>query len=146
MQTLEEQATFLNTLLRGELSAAETYRQALKKLSDGAGASELHQIHKEHCEAMNALRQHLREHGVEPVQSSGSWGTWAKVVEGAAGLLGRTPALTVLREGEEYGLRSYEDAMEDEDLSADCKALVYDTLLPQTRAHIRTLNQLIDSK
>ena len=46
----------LNSLLRGELSACETYEQALQKFEGRVEAVELRQIHQEHEGATNTLR------------------------------------------------------------------------------------------
>jgi len=136
----------LNSLLRGELAATETYQQALAKVDDEPGAAELRRIHLAHREAANTLRQHVRSHGGEPEHGSGAWGVFAKAVEGTAKVFGNTAALRALRQGEQSGLSSYEDALNDESLAPDCKNLIRNTLLPQAREHIAVLDRLIQSK
>jgi len=136
----------LNSLLRGELAATETYQQALAKVGDEPGAEELRRIHVEHREAANTLRQHVRSHGGQPDHGSGSWGVFAKAIEGSAKLLGDATALRALRQGEQSGLSSYESALDDETLLADCKNYVRTTLIPQTREHIAVLDRLIGAK
>jgi len=83
----------LNSLLRGELSATETYQQALAKLGNTKGAPELRRVHAEHREAANTLRKHIHEHGGEPHRNSGAWGAFAKLVEVTASLLGAEATL-----------------------------------------------------
>src|SRR5207249_3419921 len=83
----------LNSLLRGELAATETYQQAMAKVHDEPGAADLRRIHLEHREAANTLRQHVRRHGGEPDHGSGAWGYFAKAFEGSAKLLGNAAAL-----------------------------------------------------
>ena len=56
----------LNSLLRGELAATETYQQALAKVGNEAGVADLRRIHAEHREAANTLRQHIHVHGGKP--------------------------------------------------------------------------------
>jgi uncharacterized protein (TIGR02284 family) len=136
----------LNSLLRGELSATETYQQALAKIGNDKGAEELRRIHVEHREAANTLRQHVHQHGAKPDQGSGAWGAFAKAVEGVAKLFGNTAALKALKEGEEHGIKEYEAALKDENLSADCKNLISTQLLPQTRAHIPVLDRLMEAQ
>jgi uncharacterized protein (TIGR02284 family) len=137
----------LNSLLRGELAATETYQQALAKLGDvpaaSPGAEDLRRIHHEHRSAANTLRQHVHKHGGQPDQGSGAWGAFAKAVEGTAKLFGNAAALKALKEGEERGVSDYESALQDPDFPADCKDLVQNTLLPQTRAHIPVLDRLM---
>jgi uncharacterized protein (TIGR02284 family) len=133
----------LNSLLRGEISATETYQQALQKVGADQGAAELRRIHAEHREAANTLRQHVHQHGGRPDQGSGAWGAFAKAVEGMAKIFGNTAALKALKEGEEHGVHAYEDALGDESLPDDCRQLIRGTLLPQTREHINTLDRLM---
>jgi uncharacterized protein (TIGR02284 family) len=135
----------LNSLLRGELSATETYQQALAKLGNEPEAAELRRIHREHREAANTLRQHIHSHGGKPDQDSGAWGAFAKTVEGSAKIFGDTAALKALKEGEEHGVKLYEDALEDDELPADCAMLIRGTLLPQTREHVGVLDRMMES-
>jgi uncharacterized protein (TIGR02284 family) len=139
----ENTTSTLNSLLRGEIAATETYQQALAKVGNEPGAADLRRIHVEHREAANTLRQHVHQFGGKPDQGSGAWGAFAKAVEGAAKLFGNAAALKALKEGEEHGLNSYQDALEDEDLPAECRTLISGTLLPQTQAHIAALDRII---
>jgi uncharacterized protein (TIGR02284 family) len=135
----------LNSLLRGELAAIETYQQALEKVGAEPGAEQLRHIHHEHRDSANSLRQLIHDYGGQPDQSSGAWGTFAKTMEATGKLFGNYAAVRVLKEGEEQGLRSYEEALRDEDLAVECKTLISQILLPQTRAHIRVLEHLMPS-
>jgi uncharacterized protein (TIGR02284 family) len=137
----------LNSLLRGEISAAETYRMAIDKLNDPertdgtADAGLLSQIQEEHGRACQALRDRIRELGGEPSDSSGAWGTWAKLVQGSSNLFGDASALKSLKEGEEHGLKDYQEAIDDIDASS--ADLVQNQLIPAQQRHITLLDQLI---
>jgi uncharacterized protein (TIGR02284 family) len=146
MQATEKGIRCLNSLLRGELSATETYQQALAKVGDKPGAAELRRLHDEHRDAANTLREHVRDQGGEPDHGSGAWGAFAKTVEGAAKLFGKTAAMKALKEGEEQGISDYEKALKDENLPAECKSLISTRLLPQTRAHVPVLDRLMEMK
>ncbi|WP_425614903.1 DUF2383 domain-containing protein [Anatilimnocola sp. NA78] len=132
----------LNSLLRGELAAIETYQQALQKLDSEHGALQLAQIRDEHSEAVSLLRKQIREFGGDPETSSGTWGTFAKAVESTAQLFGTSAALTALKQGEEHGRSDYEKAVHGQQLPASMQSLINGILLPQTRAHISTLERL----
>ena len=138
-------ANTLNILLRGELAATETYQQALAKADKEAWAAPLRTIHDEHRVAANTLRRFVHDAGAEPNQGSGAWGIFAKAVEGVAKPLGKSAALKALKEGEEHGVRTYEDALQDEHLSVQCTDLIRSRLLPQTKAHIPVLDHLMAS-
>src|SRR5262245_14908049 len=136
MISTEERTTGLNRLIRGELSAVETYRQALDKMKDAPEAVELHALLVEHRAAVQMLREHVLQRGGTPSNSSGAWGAWAKLVEGTAQLLGNAAGLKALKEGEEHGIREYESFLTDENADQECKRLVSTQLLPQASSHI----------
>jgi uncharacterized protein (TIGR02284 family) len=136
-------ADTLNSLLRGEVSAVETYQQALDKLGDTKGAAELRRIHVEHRDAANSLRKEIREHGEEPEPHSSAWRAFAKAVEGTAKLFGNDAAMKALKEGEELGVKDYEKALKDTELPAECRSLIASTLLSQAREHIEVLDRLM---
>jgi len=146
MRATEKGIACLNSLLRGELAATETYQQAMEKVKSGPGSDELSRLHVDHREAANTIRQHIHQVGGQPDKGSGAWGTWAKAVEGTAKLFGNTAALKALKEGEEHGIKEYEKALEDESLPQECKALIRTQLLPQTQAHIPVLDRLMEAQ
>src|SRR5438094_3480832 len=83
----------LNSLLRGEISAAETDAMAIQKCSQSdtshvSDVQTLRDIQEEHGRTCQALRQRVRDLGGEASDSSGAWGAWAKTVEGTASLFG----------------------------------------------------------
>jgi uncharacterized protein (TIGR02284 family) len=135
---------WLNRLVRGELSAIETYQQALDKMSDAPEATELQAIETEHRNAVRILKDKVLQHGGTPDDSSGAWGTWAKFIEGTARIFGNTAALEALRQGEQHGIKEYERAMDADEVDAECGKLIRHRLLPQAQSHIAVLDRLID--
>ncbi|HEV8605357.1 MAG TPA: PA2169 family four-helix-bundle protein [Tepidisphaeraceae bacterium] len=136
----------INSLLRGEISAAETYRMAIEKVSDGNVADDvqvLRQMQEEHGRAAQELRERIRSLGGEPSDSSGAWGAWAQTVQGTMNLFGDAAALKSLKEGEEHGLKDYQEALDDTDpLTA---SLIQSELIPNQQKHIDMLDQLINA-
>ena len=125
----------MNSLLRGEISAAETYRNVLDKVADGGGDASAHdagllrQIQEEHGRACQSLRDRIRELGGEASDSSGAWGVWAQAVQGTMSLFGGDKGgLKALKEGEEHGLKDYEEALDDVDASS--AQLIQNQLIP----------------
>lgn len=136
----EETITKLNSLLRGEISAVETYRQALTKVSDQPGSSTLKTYMNDHQNAVEVLKgEVLRLNGV-PSTDSGAWGAWAQTVQGTANLFGDTAALKALKEGEEHGLKEYTEAIEQSDFSAAVKARIGAEFIKNQRTHIAGLD------
>jgi len=139
----------LNSFLRGEISAAETYRMAIDKVGTTAddprteNVGLLREIQEEHGRAAQALRDRIRELGGEPSDSSGAWGAWAKFTQGTANLFGDSSALKALKEGEEHGMKDYNEGLDDIDLTS--AELVQNQLIPAQQKHINLLDQLINS-
>lgn len=140
-----EVVSALNALLRGEISAAETYRNALEKIADGDHADHaglLREIQKEHGRACQSLRDRIRELGGEATDSSGAWGAWSQIVQGTMGLFGGDKgAVKALKEGEEHGLRDYDDSVPKADPTT--AQLIQNQLIPLQRRHIALLDQII---
>lgn len=123
----------LNELLRGELSACETYRQALDKLSDYGQRAKLQDCLVSHEQRVAKVRQHITQIGCTPDTDSGPWGAFAKLVEGGAKIFGEGAAIGALEEGEDYGLKQYREAGE---LDQAVRDVVQRELLPaQIKTH-----------
>src|SRR3954453_1804696 len=91
----------LNSFLRGELSAVETYRQALTKLQSHRDI--LKECERSHAARVTALADEVRRRGGSPSQTSGLWGQFATAVEGSAATMGEKLAIAALEEGEDHG-------------------------------------------
>jgi hypothetical protein len=124
----------LNSFLRGEISAVETYRQALEKLGTKPESNVLNDCMRSHAERVSLLKDEIRRRGGEPAQESGPWGTFAKLVEGGAKAFGEQAAIAALEEGEDHGRDDYKrDAPK---LEADARTFVEQYLIPeQLRTH-----------
>lgn len=135
----------LNSLLRGEISAKETYVQAIEKLGvEGRGEVEvLREIAREHADAVDRLKSAVERAGGTPADSSGVWGAFARSVEGSAKALGDAAALKALKEGEEHGLKDYESALKNVD--ANSQRLIAD-FIPAQRRHIQQLDALLSQR
>jgi uncharacterized protein (TIGR02284 family) len=133
----------LNTLLRGELSAIESYGNAASRFEGQPQALTLRRICDEHRQAVEMLREHVIEHGGEPSTGSGPWGYFTAAITGTAKFIGPDATLTALRRGEEHGVQSYEDAIANDLLPDECVAAIVRHVLPRSRMHIQTLDRLI---
>ena len=125
----------LNSFLRGEMSAVETYQLALEKIDQiSTVRDELLVNLKSHQDRVMILQEQIRVLGGEPATSSGPWGTFAKIVEKSAKVLGEKAAVAALEEGEDHGLKDYKRDIDD----LDAKRMVADKLLPaQQQTHDR---------
>ena len=133
----------LNRLLRGELSAVETYREALDKVRVKPDAEQLGRMLDDHQDSVEELTRAVVRCGGQPDSTSGAWGSLAQAITGAAKLFGNAAALKALKEGEEHGMKEYEEALEDPMLDAESRELIEGTLLPRQRGHILMVDTLI---
>jgi len=124
----------LNEFLRGEISAVETYRQALEKLSGSPYRTQLEERHRSHQLRVTKLHEQVRRAGGQPSQGSGAWGAFAKLVEGGAKVFGEAAAIAALEEGEDRGLKLYRGDLSNLD-PASRQFVQTELLAPQEQTH-----------
>ena len=78
----------MNSFLRGEISAVETYRQAIDKVTDPSARMQLEHCRRSHQQRVDLLKQRILQVGGTPADGSGVWGAFAKLVEGGAKVFG----------------------------------------------------------
>lgn len=132
----------MNSFLRGEVSAVETYEKAIRQhpalepLLDNALAS--------HEQRVNALRHHIREIGGEPDTGSGAWGSFAKAVQTMAGKIGEDEAVSQLQDGERHGSKDYDRHYDD--LDGHCKRFMTENVIPQQEQTLAKIDQLAETR
>ena len=132
----------MNSMLRGEISAMEAYQSVLEKLENDPDAERLHQFLDDHQSAVQFWQEQIDREGAEHDESSGPWGTAVEAFIATAKLLGNVAALSALKEGEEHGLKLYEELLASDDLSMDQRNYIRDTLIPKQRQHIMSLEAM----
>lgn len=126
----------LNSFLRGEISAVETYRQAMGHVNTDLVRMALDDCRQDHEHRVQALREHIEQMGGTPAEGSGVWGTFAKVVQGGAGAMGEKATVQALEEGEDHGLADYQRDLDS--VHGEARRFVRMELLPaQKRTHER---------
>jgi hypothetical protein len=134
-QTNEQSVNLLNSLLRGERAAVETYDQAIEKTKD-APEPALTENRLCHFNRISVISNRITALGGKAQESSGAWGAFAKVAEGSAKVFGFRAAVAALEEGEDRGLADYRTAVGKLDESS--RHAVETVLLPaQERTHRR---------
>jgi demethoxyubiquinone hydroxylase (CLK1/Coq7/Cat5 family) len=134
----------LNSFLRGEISAVETYKQAIDKIKDPAIRSQLQTCEQDHEKRIQLLRDRITSLGGKPDQGSGAWGVWAKLLQGGGDLLGEKTALSTLEQGEDHGLNDYRKDLDS--LDSDTRSWVESNILPkaeQTHGTMSTLKRTV---
>lgn len=136
----------LNSFLRGEISAVETYRQAIEKLSNEPVVGTLRDCMSSHERRVSLLTQQIGARGGKPAQGSGPWGTFVTLLEGGATLFGTKAAIAALEEGEDHGRDDYKRDLSK--LETDARAFIQQQILPeQLRTHqeMSTLKKRLDA-
>ncbi len=133
----------MNELLRGELSAVETYQQVLEKVRGEPEGDQIQKILNDHMSAVATLQEHIRMFGDKPEETSGAWGAFAKTITASAKLFGDVAALKALKEGEEHGMKEYRKALNDEGLAPMCRQMIISTFMPRQADHISVIDRLM---
>ena len=121
----------LNSFLRGELSAAETYRLALDRLEQSEYRPTLVQCSRSHEERARLLTEAILGRGGEPAESSGAWGSLVRMLERSAAAISESAAVSLLEEGEDHGRDDYLRDMDN--LEPTARQLVEFAILPEQR-------------
>lgn len=123
----------LNSFLRGEISAVETYKMAIDKLAKSPHLNMLKENLRSHEERVAQLGAEITKGGGTPADSSGAWGTFAKLIEGAGAVFGEKSAIAALEEGEDHGRNDYQRELNKAD--ATDRDLIQRMLTEQLRTH-----------
>jgi Domain of unknown function (DUF2383) len=143
----------INHLLNTELSAVETYEQALqekewKVLGPDPQIQALFHILVDHVQAASQLATEVQRLGGRPVNGTKAWNSLSHLRMDAATLFGDAnpfadkAALEALKEGEESGLKEYQAVLHHDALSPEVKPLI-GSLETKQQAHVRALEDLM---
>jgi hypothetical protein len=138
---LEKELNQLNSFLRSELSAVETYEHALERLSDDPEVAQtLRECRDSHQQRVHALRRAIQQLGGLPSDVCGIWGAFARLLEGSPGDLGTANALAALQRGEDYCRIDYENW--GADLSPWMRTFIDAQLVPEQRRSLGSVTSL----
>jgi Domain of unknown function (DUF2383) len=129
----------LNSFLRGERAAVETYTLCIETLQTATVAAHLAIVRESHRKRVRALTDQIDGMGGNAVPSSGTWGSFSKLLAAGAGLFGDAAALAALDNGEQLVHSDYHSIA---DLSGAARAFVDTQLVPEQLTTRSTLRQL----
>jgi CBS domain-containing protein len=132
----------LSSLIKDELAAAETYRQALQTVR-GPGAEELRRIESDHEEAALVLSERMKGLGGTPPVGTGLWGAWSKAIEDSDRFFDERAVLRLLKLGEEQGAADYARALKNKAVDPELQDLIEKTLLPKTLLHASAIEAIL---
>lgn len=133
-QQSESDVKYLNSFLKNELSAIETYSQVIDKSKNPDLTNSLTNLQMSHRKRADLLRQKIQALGGQPADSSGMWGSVSKLLQGTSNLFGEKTAISTLEEGEDRGRDEYQRDVSK--LSPECQRFIQDEIMPeQLRSH-----------
>ena len=133
----------LNALLRDELSAVETYNEALHRIGNHWGSKTLNDIRSDHREAADWLCDRVSHAGGHPVDSPGLWGAFASLMGDAAGLMGMATVIAALKQGEQVGINEYEEVLRNDEVDAECREYLLNRMIPDGYRHLLELDHML---
>lgn len=143
-QSLHVDVGVLRELLRGELSAIESYNIAISRIANSraAEAAALSRIASQHQEHARLLEVEILALGEVPAIESGAWGAYARPIDGSPAESSDSEALRALREGEENGLKESRAVLHN-GLRQSTRELIANWLIPDQIGHVEALSALI---
>ena len=115
-------------------------------MARNAEFQELATILRDHQQAASQLEAQIQQPERRADGCFGGWGTWSKVVMGAASIFGDKVVLRALKAGEESGFKRYQEVLEATTaMPAELKPLFLDQLAKQ-QAHMQTLDGLMSKR
>lgn len=133
----------VDELIRGEISAVESFDTVINKIKDVSEVNELSQIRQDHQRAVETLRQYAEWKISGETQSSGPWGTFTTAFAGGASLFGDKAAINALKIGEQHGLNEYREALADDGVRAEVKQLIRTELIPSQERHLAMIENYL---
>jgi hypothetical protein len=130
----------LNSFLRDELAAVETYDEALRGRSAFSGKTELSLCQRSHEVRADILRDKIISLGGHAAATSGLTGAWSKLVEAGAVAIGGEMAVRALERGEDNVLHDYWRGIPDVD--PEVRAFLQRMILPEEEYTHRTMSDL----
>lgn len=137
----EKGVKWLNRLLRGEISAIETYEIVVKddSLKNDEVRVLLSQNLREHRDARSFLEKLIFKWRGEPDTGSGVWGVFTEALTAGAKTLSHGLAIDTLARGEEHGRQEYISMLEEMSPQSEISTLAREMLRAQER-HTRRLD------
>lgn len=125
---------YLNSFLKNELSAIETYKQVINKADSADISSSLSALQESHRRRADLLSERIRSLGGAPADSAGAWGGIVKMVQAGTNLFGEKAAIHNLEEGEDRGRDDYQRDVSK--LSPENQRFIEERIMPeQLRSH-----------
>lgn len=139
-QQSESDIKLLNSFLKNELAAVETYAQCLDKADSPDITSSLSDLQQSHSKRVQLLRERIQALGGSPASGSGMWGSVAKLMEAGSKLFGEKRAISTLEEGEDRGRDDYQQGVNK--LSPENQQFIEQQIMPEQKRSHDTMHEI----
>lgn len=132
-------------ILRGEIAATESYKQVMEKVDHWPELACLKEFLADHNDAVDYWKIQMRQEYLEEETSSGPWGSVVEAFIGLGKMFGEKAALKALQEGEEHGLKEYNELLNQENLTIEQVQRIQNVFIPNQQKHIQTIGLLLEN-
>ncbi|MES2527250.1 MAG: DUF2383 domain-containing protein [Bdellovibrionota bacterium] len=133
----------IEELIRGEISAVESFDTVINRVKDQSELTELSQIRQDHQNAVETLKRFAGATLEGNTETSGPWGTFATAFAGGASVFGDKAAINALKIGEQHGLNEYQEALMDDGVRAEVKEVIRAELIPCQERHLAMIENYL---
>lgn len=133
----------VDELIRGEISAVESFDTVINKIKDAGELTKLSELRQDHQRAVENLKKFAGGNWEGKTDSSGPWGTFTTAFAGGASLFGDKAAVNALKIGEQHGLNEYKEALNDEGIRPEVKELIRSELIPNQERHLAVIENYL---
>jgi hypothetical protein len=130
-------------ILRGEVSARDSYEQVLEKVTKDPESNRLREFMSDHENAIIFWKEQIKVSGEIPKETSGIWGTVIEGFMGVSKILGADAALMALKKGEEHGLSTYTEMLKSEKISPFQKNEIRNIFIPRQMRHVESISAIL---
>lgn len=133
----------IDELIRGEISAVESFDTVINKIKNQEELTRLSEIRQDHQRAVEKLKQFADGEILKEADTSGPWGTFTTAFAGGASLFGDKAAVNALKVGEQHGLNEYKEALADDGVRPEVKQIIQSELIPSQERHLAIIENYL---
>ncbi len=133
----------VDELIRGEISAVESFDTVINKIKDVSELTKLSELRLDHQRAVENLKKFAAGEVEGNTETSGPWGTFTTAFAGGASFFGDKAAINALKVGEQHGLNEYREALNDDGIRPEVKALIRSELIPNQERHLAVIENYL---
>lgn len=133
----------IGEIIQSEIAAVKSIDTVLHRVENDIEKSELTSIRQDHVRAVDRLKRFSTIDTSDVGHTGGPWSGFASAFTGGASLFGDKAALQALKVCEEYGIKKYRAALQEDAVDIAIKDIIRSELLPQQERHLSVINKYL---